>query len=141
MRYKYGTEQIPYRGEERVAAVKTSVQLSDELHRRWKESGLSLTEVIRRGLEYGEAADSPVQYALDLREDVRAALDQMTQLIALLRDKGYLIMPRDDARALMEEMRRLDMQTGQPVNWASAMRNLSDGRVGALREEGDDGGA
>jgi hypothetical protein len=33
---------------------KTSVWLSDELTERWKASGLTLSELIRRGLDVGE---------------------------------------------------------------------------------------
>ena len=65
------TPQDPPR-QERV--VKSSVSLPGDLHDRWRRSGVSLPELLRRGLEAAEP-DPLADLRLVVREAVAAELD------------------------------------------------------------------
>ena len=59
---------------EQARIVKSSVSLTGDLHDRWRESGVSLPELVRRGLDAAEP-DPLADLRKVVREAVAAELD------------------------------------------------------------------
>ena len=53
--------------------MKTSVWLSDELAQRWKDTGLPLAELVKRGLDAGEPEALDDKIRRIIREELKRA--------------------------------------------------------------------
>jgi hypothetical protein len=54
--------------------MKTSVWLSEELAQRWHDSGMSLSELVKRGLDASEGKDPDDRLRRIIREELDVAL-------------------------------------------------------------------
>lgn len=64
-----------------MAGTKTSVWLPDDLHSKWKDSGLSLTEIVRRGLDAITPDDVGVEAGRAMLREELADQDGRTRKI------------------------------------------------------------
>ena len=64
-----------------MAGTKTSVWLSEDLHSRWKDSRLSLTEIVKRGLDAGEPEAAAAEAIRSVIRDELAEQDERTRHI------------------------------------------------------------
>jgi hypothetical protein len=122
--------------------LKTSVYLNDDIVERWKATGVSLAELVRRGLDAGgplpgltppmaateinlalpdhvtqqvEALVESAQRVRDANLDVchateetgkavNTATEQLGTLLGLLRDQGYVIVPKAELTAQLQSL-------------------------------------
>jgi hypothetical protein len=80
-----------------MAGTKSSVWLSEDLHDRWKDSRLSLTEIVRRGLDAAdpEAAAAEAIRAM-IREELAEQDDRITGVVrSVIRDELERIAGRE----------------------------------------------
>jgi hypothetical protein len=56
--------------------VKTSVWLSDDIAERWKQTGLPLAELVKRGLDAGEPEALDGKIRRIIREELQRAAGQ-----------------------------------------------------------------
>jgi hypothetical protein len=65
-----------------MPGTKTSVWLSEDLAARWKASGLSLTEIVRRGLDATDPQDAATaEDRAALREELAANNEDVRRIV------------------------------------------------------------
>ena len=77
-----------------MAGTKSSVWLSEDLYTRWKDSGLSLTELVRRGLDAAAPEDTAAETGRAILREELAEQDDRTRQI--VRDELERIAGRAD---------------------------------------------
>jgi len=68
-----------------MTGMKTSIHLQPEAHKRWKATGLSLTEIVDRGLDAAEPESPDDRIRRILREELSAVPDA-DELRRIVRD-------------------------------------------------------
>lgn len=130
-------------------SLKTSVYLTDDLVERWKATGMPLAEVVRLGLDARlagrglipppdpaggmekviEAAYEVCNASAETGKQVGVVSEQVGTLLGLLRDQGYVIVPKAELAAQLQAL------------MAMASTGLQAGGYRLVKIEEDDGKA